>query len=403
MIEKEVQRARGAAAGRRGHLQPAQGGHAARDRRDDSLRARHPADAGDPARSSSTPTTRTTRASCPGCRRRRSRTRGSPRCRRPRTRPRSTTSSSSASRTAGATSSRPARQEFDNYSRAGAAIADGGRPGSSACSEIPSRTRSRRGCRTPPSRRAGLDWAYVPLPVEPEDLEDAVAGLSALGFAGANVTIPHKSAIVSFCDELDEVAERAASVNTLVVRDGRVLGSSTDGLAVTGAVDAEGARVLVLGAGGAAVAVAVALLDAGARRCHRGGARPGPRAGAGGATARALPGRRGRGARLRGLPSRAAPRSSSTRRRCRDELPVEPRAGQAGRRPRLPPRTALPTALVAAARKAGCDPVVDGLEVLVRQGAASFERWTGVTAPVDVMRFAISEGEHARTETKREE
>ena len=137
----------------------------------------------------------------------------------------------------------------------------------------------------------GLDWAYVPLPVEPEDLEAAVSGLTALGFAGANVTIPHKSAIVSFCDELDEVAERAASVNTLVVRAGRVLGSSTDGLAVTGAVAAEGARVLVLGAGGAAVAVAVALLDAGAAGVDRGGARPGPRAGAGGATARALPGK----------------------------------------------------------------------------------------------------------------
>ena len=49
----------------------------------------------------------------------------------------------------------------------------------------------------------GLDWAYVPLPVGPEDLEAAVSGLTALGFAGANVTIPHKSAIVSFCDELD--------------------------------------------------------------------------------------------------------------------------------------------------------------------------------------------------------
>ena len=55
----------------------------------------------------------------------------------------------------------------------------------------------------------------------------------ALGFAGANVTIPHKTAVVAFCDELDEVAERAGSVNTLVVRDGRVLGSSTDGPAVS--------------------------------------------------------------------------------------------------------------------------------------------------------------------------
>ena len=141
----------------------------------------------------------------------------------------------------------------------------------------------------------GLDWAYVPVPVKPEDLEAAVSGLAALGFAGANVTIPHKSAIVSFCDELDGVAERAASVNTLVIRDGRVLGSSTDGLAVTDAVAAEGARVLILGAGGAAVAVAVALLDAGAAGVIV-AARDSDRAHAlDGATARALPGERGCG------------------------------------------------------------------------------------------------------------
>ena len=110
---------------------------------------------------------------------------------------------------------------------------------------------------------AGLDWAYVALRVEPERLEEAVAGLVALGFAGANVTIPHKTGVLAYCDELDEVAERAGSVNTLVIRDGRVQGSSTDGRAVTDAVEAEGARALVLGAGGAAQAVATALVDAG--------------------------------------------------------------------------------------------------------------------------------------------
>ncbi|MGH3035309.1 MAG: shikimate dehydrogenase family protein, partial [Gaiellaceae bacterium] len=109
----------------------------------------------------------------------------------------------------------------------------------------------------------GLDWTYVPLPVEPGSLEAAAAGLVALGFAGANVTIPHKTALVAYCDELDEVAERAGSVNTLVVRDGRLLGSSTDGAAVVEQVDAGDADVLVLGAGGAAQAVATALVEAG--------------------------------------------------------------------------------------------------------------------------------------------
>ena len=74
----------------------------------------------------------------------------------------------------------------------------------------------------------GLDWAYVPLRVEHASLDVAVAALVAFGFAGANVTTPHKAAVIPFCDELDETAERGASVNTLVVGNGRVLGASTD-------------------------------------------------------------------------------------------------------------------------------------------------------------------------------
>src|SRR4051812_25659946 len=100
----------------------------------------------------------------------------------------------------------------------------------------------------------GLDWAYVALPVEPGRVAEAVRGLAALGFAGANVTIPHKVEVAALCDELDETAARAGSVNTLVFRDGRVLGSSTDGEAVTGAVAAADADALVLGAGGASLA-----------------------------------------------------------------------------------------------------------------------------------------------------
>lgn len=210
----------------------------------------------------------------------------------------------------------------------------------------------------------GLNWAYVPLDVEPERVGEAVRGLAALGFAGANVTIPHKTAVLEHCDELDAVAERAGSVNTLVVRDGRILGSSTDGQAVTGAVDAAGARALVLGAGGASRAVAAALEEAGAsvRVASRSGEWP----------------PEGRDATLL---VNATPVT--------DELLVEPRADQAvvdfAYRP-----DGVPTALVAAARETGCEVVVDGLEVLVRQGAASFERWTGIPAPVDVMRAVLA-------------
>lgn len=219
-----------------------------------------------------------------------------------------------------------------------------------------------------------LDWAYVPLDVAPEGLRAAVDGLRALGFAGANVTIPHKTAVVALCDQVDEVARRAGSVNTLVLRDGRVLGSSTDGEAVTGAVEAAGADALVLGAGGAARAVVAALRDAGAARV-RVAARDHGRAEALGEAAPWPP-----DASAATLVVNATP--------VRDEPLVEPRPGQQvvdlAYRP-----DGTPTALVAAARAAGCARVVDGLEVLVRQGAASFERWTGLPAPVEIMRKAL--------------
>ena len=85
------------------------------------------------------------------------------------------------------------------------------------------------GSLSPPMQNAafaarGLDVAYVPLGVPPEQLKDAVRGLVALGFLGANVTTPHKRAVALLCDEVEGGVE---SVNTLVIRDGRVLGSST--------------------------------------------------------------------------------------------------------------------------------------------------------------------------------
>jgi len=208
----------------------------------------------------------------------------------------------------------------------------------------------------------GLDWAYVAVDVPPEAIADAVRGLETLGFAGANVTIPHKRAVAQLCDELDAAAERAVSVNTLVFRDGRVLGSSSDGLAVVEAVEPEGAHALVLGAGGAAHAVATALTDAGAGVRVVSRSDPDWPPGETDAT----------------IVVNATP--------VVDEALVDPRAEQT-----IVDLAYLPdgrdTALVAAAREAGAT-VVDGLEILVRQGAASFERWTGVAAPLDVMRAA---------------
>jgi shikimate dehydrogenase len=234
---------------------------------------------------------------------------------------------------------------------------------------------------------AGLDWAYVALGVEPARLEGAVGGLVALGFRGANVTIPHKTAVLAHCDELDPVAERAGSVNTLVIQDGRVRGSSTDGLAVTDAVETEGARALVLGAGGAAQAVVTAPVDTGCASLRVAARSP--------EKAHAL------AARLQSL----APQQDVS---ADDSWP--PAAGDADLVLNATPvREELlvdlgsvrqvvdlayspdgdETALVAAAGAAGCERIVDGLDVLVGQGAASFERWTGLDAPVEVMRAAV--------------
>ncbi len=127
----------------------------------------------------------------------------------------------------------------------------------------------------------GLDWAYVPFPVPPPRLADAVRGLVALGFAGCNATVPHKPALVPLMDELTPIAAAMNSVNTIVIRpDGSLLGDSTDGYGFLMDLRAHGVeisksqianrkssvhRVLVIGAGGAARAVVYALAEAGAR------------------------------------------------------------------------------------------------------------------------------------------
>ncbi len=210
----------------------------------------------------------------------------------------------------------------------------------------------------------GLDWAYVPLPVAPERLGDAVRGLVATGFAGANVTIPHKEGIVGLCDELDDVASRAGSANTLVIEGGRVVGSSTDGFAVTSQIEPDGRRALVLGTGGASKAVAAALRDAGADVVVTGRRDP-----------EWPPSPDGFDILVNATP-------------IKDEVVVRPvpdmQVVDLAYRP-----DGRPTALIAAATEVDCHPCVDGLDVLLAQGAASFERWTGEAAPLVAMRAAL--------------
>jgi shikimate dehydrogenase len=191
----------------------------------------------------------------------------------------------------------------------------------------------------------GLDWAYVPLPTPPERLAQAVEGLAALGFVGANVTAPHKLAVARIC------GAEEASVNTVIVRDGAVVARSTDAAILEG-VPTE--RPVVLGDGGAATAFLEALPHA--RRYSRRGEWP-------------------------PVSDDADLVVNATA--ARDEVLLELGTGQT-----LVDLPYPETATAAAARAAGAR-VVTGLDVLVAQGAASFELWTGVTAPIEVMKAAI--------------
>ena len=126
--------------------------------------------------------------------------------------------------------------------------------------------------------RYGIDGAYVPLSVAPEDFPAAVQGLRVMGFRGANVTIPHKEAAFALCDTLDDAARQAGAVNTLVFTEDGVQGTNTDGAGFVANLRAHGVPLgpaLVLGAGGAARAIAAALLALGVevKVTNRGGAR----------------------------------------------------------------------------------------------------------------------------------
>jgi shikimate dehydrogenase len=118
-------------------------------------------------------------------------------------------------------------------------------------------------------QRHDIDGTYIPLPIREGQFTTAMRGLLAAGFAGANVTIPHKLAAFAICDTVDASARRAGAVNTLVFQDGRIAGSNTDGYGFIANLRAHGidpaaAPALLLGAGGSARAVAAALQDAGA-------------------------------------------------------------------------------------------------------------------------------------------
>jgi shikimate dehydrogenase len=241
-------------------------------------------------------------------------------------------------------------------------------------------------------RALGLDWEYTAIDVPPDGLEAFVAGLAAAGCAGVNVTIPHKQAVLALCDELSAEARRAGSVNTILVRAGRLRGETTDGAGLLWALgDVEPAGALVLGAGGAARAAVAALVGAG--------------------WSVAVSARRPEAAAALGVEVRTWPPTEGAR-LVVNATPVGQR--EAGTVPGGPGTVPIPvelitpdtivcdlayrgdgaaTPLVVAARNRGAR-AVDGIDVLVGQGIYAFELFTGVPAPVEVMR-AAARGETA--------
>ncbi|HYW25120.1 MAG TPA: shikimate dehydrogenase [Terriglobales bacterium] len=236
-------------------------------------------------------------------------------------------------------------------------------------------------------RAAGLDWTYELADVPPRLLPEAVAGLREPGAAGANVTIPHKIAVMPLLDELEGDAVTVGAVNTIRRDRDRLVGSNTDVTGVRVAlgaagVEPAGARVVVLGAGGSARAAGVALRAADVTFVAR---RP--------EAAADLPGRVVSWSEAwQPLVRRADVLLNATPLGRRGEMPLRPA--------NLPPRGAVidlvyvegGTPLVRRARQLGIR-CVDGWSVLLAQGAAAFQAWTGRTAPLGAMREALPSGE----------
>jgi shikimate dehydrogenase len=245
-------------------------------------------------------------------------------------------------------------------------------------------------------RATGLDWVFVALPVATGDVSRALAGMRALGIDGLSVTMPHKAAVAAAVDELDADAAALDAVNCVWRAGERLGGINTDGPGfVASLADAgfspAGRRCVVLGAGGAARAVVLALARSGAAEVsvvNRTAARA--------EAAAALAGDIGRVAPVEVVEEA--------------DLIVNATSVGMGEQDRASGAMPLPGALVAPhhvvadlvvhpldttllrhARSVGATPV-DGAGMLVHQAALAFERWTGVPAPVDVMLGAVRQG-----------
>jgi shikimate dehydrogenase len=231
---------------------------------------------------------------------------------------------------------------------------------------------------------AGLgDWRYQLLPVPPELFAETVRALAGAGFRGANVTIPHKAAALELADDATESAAAIGAANTLTFApDGRIRADNTDAPGLLAAIgDRPHASALVLGAGGTARAAVWALREAGAdvvvwNRTPERAAALGVEVVAEAVPADLLVNCTSVGLQDPSTTFKNLPLTPDALRRYATVVDLVYRADE--------------TALLAAARERGVA-IVDGLEVLVQQGARSFETWTGRQADLAVMRRAVAD------------
>jgi shikimate dehydrogenase len=244
----------------------------------------------------------------------------------------------------------------------------------------------------------GLDFVFLAFRVKAAELENAMRGMRGLGIHGLNVTMPHKNAVVKYLDEGDPTVKFLGSVNTILNEDGRLLGFNTDGVGALKAlrengVNPDGKKLLLLGAGGAAKAIAYALAKEVRELCVLNRAAE-------------------KAKKLSEVLSRTFGKkivgdalSSSAIQRNLQDSDVLINATSVGMHPNVNQSLAAPqwlksdlcvmdivynpveTKLMKDAKAAGAH-VVSGVEMLLYQGAASFEIWTGVSAPIEVMRKA---------------
>jgi shikimate dehydrogenase len=241
----------------------------------------------------------------------------------------------------------------------------------------------------------GLDWVSVAFTVRAGDTAAALTGMRALGLAGLSVTMPHKEQAFAAVDDTSEVARRLGAVNCVSWHEGTLVGDSTDGEGLLAALargagfDPRAKRCLVIGAGGAARAVILALAEAGATEVvvvNRTAARA--------EIAAALAGEAGRvgsGADVAAaeLIVQATPVGMTGG--GGDDLPLDPDALHAGQVVADLVYYPLETPLLAAAKTRGAV-TAGGLGMLVHQAALALERWTGLEVPVEAMWSAVQAG-----------